>query len=159
MLKRVLIKVSRTIKDNLHESQLLIRSYFIQLSQESEMCDFEMICTLEQQSNTQLIQLGEHKKQIVTNPVLILSDFLFAFSWCLSEIGCTADITPLATQLFMSSNKNILNLTELEKSYWQIRRKFKDGCGCLLILTVASLNTLLRQVDHFSIIKEFRSIF
>ena len=159
MLIWVPIKVSRTIKDNLHESQLLIRSYFIQLSQEFEMCDFEMICTLEQQSNTHLIQLGEHKKQIVTNPVLILSNFLFVFSWCLLEINCTGYFTPFAAQLIMSSSKDILDLTELEKSYWQIRRKFKDGCGCLLILTVASLNTLLRQVDHFSIIKEFRSIF
>ena len=159
MLKWVLIKVSRTIKDNLHESQLLIRRYFIQLCQEFKMCNFKMISSFEDQCNTHLVQLGEHKKQIVTKPLLILRNFLFAFSWCLFEISCTVYITPLASQLFVSGSKDILDLTEPEKSYWQIRRKFKHGCSCLLILCVASLNTLLRQVDHFSIIKEFRLIF
>ena len=144
MLKWVLIKVSRTIKNNLHESQLLIRRYFIQLSQESEMCNFEMICSFEQQCNTHLVQLGEYKKQIVTNPVLILSNFLFVFSWCLLEINCTGYFTPFAAQLIMSSSKDILDLTELEKSYRQIRRNFENCITSLLILSVASLNTLLR---------------
>jgi hypothetical protein len=77
-----------------------------------------MICSLEQQCNTHLVQLVEHKKQVVTNPVLILSDFLFVLSWWLFEIICSADITPLATQLIISSRKDILDLTKPKKSYW-----------------------------------------